>query len=239
MHISEIVPVRDENGAPRALFAGMNGSGKTTLMLKVIVEIRKEPGNFMVILDTDHMWNYQPMRKWKYEPDVPILIRKPSDLKSFDSGCFIYRPSHPAMQDPGVGAIFRWAMEYKNVDIVVDEVNDFHKNGVPEEEFGRCIKQGRKQQVRLIMGAQRTHNLPLICITESRYFYVFHLTNIRDRERLRDEVHPVLIIPADLEHHDFWVMKKGLKVPIYINGMPGDRTPLEFKEYMQSVSTRS
>lgn len=234
MHISDIVPQKDDNGAPRGLYAGMNGTGKTTLMLKVLHEIRKDKDNFMLIFDTDHMWDYQPYNRLRYKKGVPILIKNVDQLMGFKKGIFIYRPTIPVVDDPMVGKLINYCMKRGDCDIVIDEINDFHTNGHAIDELERAIKQGRKRQVRIQYGAQRTHGIPLICITESKYFFIFFLRNINDRKRLADEVHELLIVPPDLQGHDFWVMYPKIGIPKYVNGLPGNRTPLEYMDYIRN-----
>jgi len=210
MDISEIVPdVQD-----RMFVTGMTESGKTTLILRIIYALEEEGDNLIVIIDSDHMWEYQKRTKLKYKPHIPIEVKNAGQLVNETSGTFIYRAKYPALYDKQVKLILEWAMTRTNVTIVIDEISDFAKNNLILEILGRVIKQGRKLNVRLIMGTQRPATIPVICITESKVFAVFQLSRKEDRERMASDVNPDFAVM--MTGHDFMIFKRKWKEPIVI-----------------------
>ncbi|SRR6266436_1877516 len=226
MHISELVPENDENGSPRAFFAGTTGSGKTTLMMKMIFWILENENPLILIFDTDGMWDYQDYSSMKWKRGVPVRITKMSQIVDKHTGFFIYCCDYPATRDPMVGMLMEWAFNHGYITLIVDEVGDFGNGITVIDILGNIIKKGRKKRIRVFIGYQRSQGIPVIVVTESSYFFIFELRSEKDRERLADRVHPDFF--TKMEDYDFMAKTPYMRDPVVIRGGKkryGDRKP--------------
>lgn len=208
---NDFLPRPDE----RMFIAGQTGSGKTYLTERLLECL--PPDEMVIIIDSKHGWNVK--RSWFSKGNKPVLLnqhpiyKRGLALNSLEPGKYVYRPSYPEMLDPMITKLFLWALKRGKITLDIDELGDFSRGPNVHQALGKVIRQGRQKKVRMLIGSQRPASIPLIALTESTKFAVFHLQSLEDRKRMAQWVNPIMI--NEVDGHDFYfydVKKKEIKL---------------------------
>lgn len=154
----------------RAAFIGQTGSGKTTLA-RVILERRE----WCVVYDP------KGLIAWPGWQQVKGL----EQLRDSRSPRIVYKPSYAELRDPDdVDRFFRWIYDRRHTTLYVDEVYAICNGPEYPWHYGACLTRGRERGVSVFTATQRPASIPMVCLSESEYYYVFFLKLDQDRERV-------------------------------------------------------
>jgi hypothetical protein len=178
----------------RAAFIGQTGSGKTTLAKEILA------------------W-----REWVAVYDPKGMIKWPgylrydhlADVERSPSARVIYAPTYAELHDVGaVDEFFCWIYEHRNRTVYVDEVyaicnlDGAGRLGYPWH-YGACLTRGRERGISVFTATQRPASVPVACLSESEYFYVFRLNWDDDRKRVEQLTGIPRAVVQDLKKHQF------------------------------------
>ena len=170
------------------LIAGMTGCGKSALAK---VYLANQPN--VVVLDTKRTFNFdienedtnQPM---KFAPDKDItIVERLSDIPSAKTRLIIYRPTWDEQTKEMYNAFFKWCFRRGKCIVYVDEMMQIAPGGRQEAmpDFGRALyTQGRELGVSIWASTQRPANIPLMCLSEAKHWFIFTLQVESDRLRI-------------------------------------------------------
>jgi hypothetical protein len=166
-NLQEAHPVKPSE---RAVLVGKTGTGKSTLARRLL-----DGYTHVLVLDTK-----QGCSDWRGE-----LIRDPARLSRHAE-----TPT-PLIVQPGAGydnpavydAVCRWCLDRTNCTLYVDEVADLCRSYDPVW-LRRCLKQGRSQNVRVLVATQRPYSVPLDILSEAEHYCCWRLQLWDDRKRM-------------------------------------------------------
>lgn len=163
----------------QTVFAGSNGSGKTvagTYLLST-KDTRTKP---YVIFDYkgDELLGKLPAE------EISITSKPPKK-----SGLYIVRPQ-PDDDDDAVNVFLQrcWAQEH--IGLYFDEGYMIPFNSRP---FRALLTQGRSKKIERIILTQRPVKLDRFTFSEATYFFIFRLTDTRDKKTVKT------MVPVDLD----------------------------------------
>lgn len=160
----------------RVLFVGKTGSGKTYLAEHMTDDIAR-----LICFDPK-----PSLRKWR-DVETVTSISHPS-VRALRRG----ENRRIRVPDPGRGmeGWIPWydlLWEIGDVTAYIDELNLLvYPKRNPSVEFTRLYQQGRERGIGMWAASQRPVNIPLICITEVEWIFMFRLGNRADRKLIAD-----------------------------------------------------
>lgn len=176
----------------RAFFVGKTGSGKTTLAKALLYA---QPHVF--ILDPKHTFTLPD--SWKHS-----IYKTMSELESHnDESTAIYRPDLDEM-DGGCNEFFELAFAQRNRLIFVDEVIRVTPNNRIKPGYKNVLQLGRELNVGCWSATQRPSSVPIPIMTEAEHYFIFRLTSMDDRKRLRDWLGYDELMTVPKDPHGFY-----------------------------------
>lgn len=182
----------------RVLSVGKTGSGKTYLNEYMTSRIAR-----LIALDPK-----PSLRKWPNLETVTSLNHP--DVRALKRG----ENRRIRVPDPGKGMAgwIPWLQliwEMGNVTTYMDEINLIvHPRRVAPIEFSRLYQQGRERGIGVWGATQRPVNIPLICVTEVDWIFMFRLGNRADRKLIADYGDDSRKMEQPIrDEHGFWTYK--------------------------------
>lgn len=179
---------------------GQTGSGKSTLAAPLIA-------------DKPHLLIIDPKRQFEPAQEEYSTIHRPEDLPGARESVILYRPTPDDDELESYDRVLRWVYNRKNTFLYIDELLSLV--GGPHT-YPRYLKilysQGRALNIGILGATQRPSGVPLFCISESQYFYMFHLSLKRDRQRMAEFMGER--VEGDLQdRYSFWYYNQYARSP--------------------------
>jgi len=208
--LSQLAPRSGE----RAVFLGQTGSGKTYFMRSLLGAYLSRRQLFVVDTKHDPAWSRLPgaryvatlgaLQRAKF-PRVPLVVWRPSGLEASDFGVF--------------DAFYSWLYARGNSVVFVDEVAQTVQGSTSYGAgFADVITRGRVRGIVACFGSQRPVLVPRIIYSESQRFYVFFVSDKRDRETIAAFTNPALSAEVP-DTHGFWYYNTKTRKPAYFSGL--------------------
>jgi energy-coupling factor transporter ATP-binding protein EcfA2 len=208
--ITKLSQLAPRNGE-RAVLLGQTGCGKTWFaraMLGAYVGRRQ-----VVILDSKHDPSLSRLKGARYcatlgdvqrakFPRCPIVVWRPQGIDANDYDQF--------------DAFYQWLYARGNTIAYIDEVAQTVQGptsfGVG---FNDVVCRGRVKGLVVLYGTQRPVLLPRIIFSESSRFYVFYITDRRDRQTIAAFTNPALEAEVPDRHGFYYYNVKTREVHYY------------------------
>jgi hypothetical protein len=161
----------------RGIILGKTGSGKSVLAKRMI---ESYPG-LIVIID--------PKATFKYRSE---LVESAEDFKSAEGRVLTVRLDPDIKnQTEEYNKILKEVYYEGNTLLYIDELYGLSENNRTYPSYLNAIyTRGRELNITILAASQRPTWIPLFCLSESEYFYVFQLTMEKDRKRVAEIVSP-------------------------------------------------
>jgi energy-coupling factor transporter ATP-binding protein EcfA2 len=208
--LSQLTPRSGE----RAVFLGQTGSGKTWAMRAMLGAYlgRRQ----VIVLDTKHDPAWNRLKGARYVATLEGVTR----ARFPRCPLVIWRPSGEAANDPDVfDKFYAWLYARGSTVAVVDEVSQTVA-GVTNygSGFADVVTRGRVRGLIVFFGSQRPVMVPRIVYSESQRFYVFFVSDKRDRATIAAFSNPEL--SANVPHqHGFWYYHSKTRKARYFGGL--------------------
>lgn len=195
MRLQDMLPAPDE----RLFMCGMSGSGKSTLMRRLMGVL--PPDELTIILDSKP--EYEPRRWWqRWKQSGPLVLPPRVPLKVLDPGVYVLQTEYPDWGDPRVTPVMLAMLKRKNCTLIIDEFADYCRHAWTVPAIAKAIREGRKKNVRMMIGTQRPADIALVAITEANKVACFRLRRPEDRKRMADYADPQMLQPV--KKYWFW-----------------------------------
>lgn len=192
----------------RTLCVGTTGSGKSILAMAMLEHFPQ--ACHMVLIDPKHELSYPGAR----------YFSTPRELADKRGGRVrIYRPNKEHLRNKASWeSIFDWIYRRKNTVLWIDELFAVCLSALnaPPSLVG-IYTQGRSLNITIVACVQRPHGVPLVCITESGRYALFHVSRPEDRKTVAGCTDPALNTPVneiagidgqENDGHFFWWYEK-------------------------------
>jgi energy-coupling factor transporter ATP-binding protein EcfA2 len=208
--LSQLTP----RSGQRATFLGQTGSGKSWAMRAMIGAYlgRRQ----VVVCDTkwDPCWNR--LKGARYVQTLEAVFRS----KFPRWPLVVWRPSGEQANDPEVfDKFYAWLFARGSTVAVIDEVGQTVA-GVTSygSGFADVVTRGRVRGLIVFFGSQRPVLVPRIVFSESQHFFVFFVSDKRDRDTIAAFTNPVLSgnVP---DEHGFWHYSTKTRKGRYFGGL--------------------
>ena len=172
----------------RGVLIGQTGSGKTWFakaMLgayigrrQCIVVDTKGDSSFNRLKGASYVTTLRGVQRAKF-PRVPIVVWRPHGAEAADFDIF--------------DNFYSWIYERGNTVVLIDEVTQTVQSPTSfGKGFNDVVCRGRVRNLIVLYGTQRPVLLPRIIFSESTRFYVFYITDKRDRQTVAGFTNPAL-----------------------------------------------
>jgi len=160
--------------------AGSTGSGKT-ILAKAYLSRKKN----VVVLDTKGTYYFEPFLLNDDYVIIDELERLEQASKHYDK--IVYRPKLKELHYTYFELFFEWCYFRKNTTVLVDEAMQISNNPhVIPEYYKGILTRGRELNVNVWSLTQRPTGINQIIMTEATHYFIFRLTHINDRKKIRD-----------------------------------------------------
>lgn len=188
---------RQPTGRDRIIFVGKTGSGKTYLARMLVSQLDR-----VIVID--------PKGSIKDKADWGLDEWSPEVEKDIMSGAAVRAryTTDPETDDyqAAYEEIFRLAFQAKNIVVYIDELYGVIREGGRGGKWLRNLyTQGRELNVGTWGATQRPSWVPLFCISECEFFWVFRLQLAKDRARMAEIMGEKVMIEIDRrDKYGFW-----------------------------------
>ena len=208
--LSQLTPRSGE----RAVFLGQTGSGKTWAMRAMLGAYLKR--RQVIVIDSKHDPAWGNLKGARYVATLEGVFR----AKFPRYPLVVWRPSGEAANDPDVfDKFYAWLYARGNTVAVCDEVSQTVA-GVTNygSGFADVVTRGRVRGLIVLFGSQRPVMVPRIVYSESQRFYVFFVSDKRDRATIAAFSNPELSgnVP---DQHGFWYYHSKTRKARYFGGL--------------------
>lgn len=185
---------------------GQTGSGKTKL-----AQVYLASYDNVIFLDPKRTFHIENLI-----PDIEVYEYL-EELMEFGEGKAVYRPAFEEQEEETYNRFFEWIFKRHNTIVYIDELMSVCDNSQPPKFLKACLVMGREIGVGVWSSTQRPKTIPLVNISESQFFFVFHMNLETDRKRIM-EVIPFKELENSpntrTEPHNFWYYDYSLEKPI-------------------------
>ncbi len=187
----------------RALFVGQTGRGKTVAMSLLLDRLYGQ--RQMIVLNTKD----DPI----YASWGGLRVSKLAELRKArwpENPLAIYSPERTERRNPAfMDAFCSWIWERRHTIVAIDELRQVAPGAIPLPGFADLVERSRgPRDITVAMGTQRCSFIPHSAYSESSVFYVFGLSDRRDRATIAGFTHEDLIIKPP-HKYGFWEYRAG------------------------------
>lgn len=179
---------------------GKTGTGKSVVSSRIIKSIRSDIPVYM-FTDNDYDFegyqrieiNYQNYKKLNYD-------------KVFRTKRLVF--VFTMISDDEINQFFdifamRVYLNHRPCIIAIDEAHHFYSKGRHSKNLERIVRGGRKLHIHVIMITQQVVDLDLSMLKQSKYIFVFRLSELNDVYRMSEniQVDPNVILNLNPYHY--------------------------------------
>lgn len=200
----------------RGISIGHTGSGKT---IGMIYQLQHSPLNNVIVFDT------------KGEPAFDGLARDDETIEFYESNAdfvkiidarkwpnyMIVRPSPAEMRDADLMDEMLQAIyeRGKSCLVYIDEAYQWHNAGRAGAGLIGLLTRGRSKGISTLLSTQRPSWISRFCFSECQKFYIYRLTDIRDRKTVAGYVPDFDRVTVAKKFH-FWYYDTSSENPIQL-----------------------
>lgn len=187
----------------RALFIGGTGSGKTVAMALMLDRLYGQRQIIVLNSKDDPVYaRWGGLRVTRLRdlrgatwPEIPLAIYTPATAER----------RNPAYAD----ALCQWIWERRHTVFAVDELRQLAPGAIPMPGYADLLERSRgPRDITVAQGTQRPVFIPHSAYSEASVFFVFRLSDRRDRATVAAFAHESIAQPVR-HPHGFWSYRAG------------------------------
>ena len=210
MDVAQILPRPSE----RALFLGATGTGKTTLAISLIRLVRFHVPIHILDIKGDEA----------LELPGAVVIERARVYETVDAPVKVYQPEPNELLNAKV--LDEWLRRRYDEGgpslTYIDELLGLGIQQKPLPGLLALLTRGRSRGTALWATTQRPAWVSRYVFSEIQHFYIFSLTDLRDRRRVAEFTYPSVIEPLR-EKHSFFYYRVGGECPRILKLQKGGR----------------
>ena len=193
----------------RALFIGGTGSGKTVAMALMLDRLYGQRQIIVLNSKDDPVY-----ARWG-----GLRVSRLRDLRGAswpEHPLAIYTPDKAERRNPAyMDALCSWVWERRHTVFAVDELRQLAPGVVPMPGYADLLERSRgPRDITVAQGTQRAVFIPHSAYSEASVFYVFRLSDRRDRATVAAFSHESIAQPVQ-HPHGFWEYRAGAMEATY------------------------